>query len=107
MVRKTVAEKLEAFYRKSCKCKQRHADPCWALWACVATHRKYRENVFAYKCVFCPFYHVGHTPLLVRDFIKKLVGPPDPPYTVIPLSNTLSGGTVKTLRPRFAALPTT
>lgn len=61
--------------KRSCKGKQNHADPMWALWACVDAHRRFGGSLFAYKCRYCPNYHLGHVNRQVRQFIQYLIGP--------------------------------
>lgn len=60
------------YRRRSCTGKQNHRDPIWALVATVMIQRRY-GFVFAYKCKFCPNYHVGHVHYLVRECVRVMV----------------------------------
>lgn len=62
------------FRRRSCTGKQNHRDPIWALVATVMIQRRHGDGyVFAYKCRFCPNYHVGHIHYRIREFVGMMV----------------------------------
>lgn len=99
-----IADKYRTqFYLTSCKGKKRFSDPCDALWFCVHQRSKYRVDVWAYKCHFCPGYHLGHTSTRIKMFIQDVIGPLEKPKAVPSVPPTPCRVTVKQLRPRFAA----
>jgi hypothetical protein len=62
---------LAQFYERSCKYKEPH-DAAGALTACAEVYHRRRDSMFAYKCHFCPHYHVGHSPQYIRDFVDEM-----------------------------------